>query len=101
MKNELILKNNKKSMKLLKIGAVWCKECLVMNPMWDEIEKEIPELKSEYFESDENPDLLDKYQVKEIPTFIFLDKDEKEILHLEGLQNKEELVKIVKENLNK
>ena len=88
-------------MKILKIGAVWCKECLVMKPMWEEIEKEIPELQSEYFESDEHPDLLKKYEVKEIPTFIFLDKDEKEILQLEGLQNKEELVKVVKENLTK
>ena len=88
-------------MKLLKIGALWCKECIVMNPMWGEIEKEVPELKSEYFESDDHPDLLKKYNVKEIPSFIFLDKDDQEILRLEGLQNKEELVKIVKENLDK
>ena len=72
-----------------------------MEPMWEEIESEFPELKTEYFESDEHPDLLKKYEVKEIPTFIFLDKDEKEILRLEGLQNKEELVKIVKENIDK
>ena len=87
-------------MKLLKFGALWCKECLVMEPMWAEIEKEIPELQSEYFESDEHPDLLDKYNVKEIPAFIFLDNNGNEILKLDGLQNKEELVKIVKENLN-
>ena len=86
-------------MKILKIGAVWCKECLVMKPMWEEIESEFPELKTEYLESDEHPDLLKKYEVKEIPTFIFLDKDDHEILRLEGLQNKEELVKIVKENV--
>ena len=86
-------------MKLLKIGALWCKECAIMEPMWQEIEKEVPELQSEYFESDERPDLLKKYNIKEIPTFIFFNKDDKEILRLEGLQNKEELIKIVKENL--
>ncbi len=88
-------------MKLLKIGALWCKECLVMTPMWAEIEQEIPELQSEYYEADDHPDLQKEYNVKEIPTFIFLDKDNQEILRLEGLQNKEELVKIVKENLDK
>ena len=88
-------------MKLLKIGAVWCKECTVMEPMWAEIEKEIPELKAEYYEADEHLDLQKKYDVKEIPTFIFLDKDDQEILRLEGLQNKEELVKIVRENIDK
>ncbi|MCK4554662.1 thioredoxin family protein [Candidatus Parcubacteria bacterium] len=88
-------------MKLLKIGALWCKECTIMEPMWAGIEAEISELQSEYFESDEHPDLLKKYNVKEIPSFIFLDKDDQEILRLEGLQNKEELVKIVRENLDK
>ena len=88
-------------MKLLKIGALWCKECLVMKPMWVEIEQEIPELQSEYYEADDHPDLQKEYNVKEIPTFIFLDKDNKEFLRLEGLQNKEELVKVVQENLDK
>ncbi len=88
-------------MKLLKIGAVWCKECIVMRPTWEEIEAEIPELVTEYYESDEHPDLLKKYDVKDVPTFIFLNKDNKEFLRLEGLKNKEELIKIVKENLDK
>ncbi|MCK5320446.1 thioredoxin family protein [Candidatus Parcubacteria bacterium] len=88
-------------MKILKIGALWCKECLVMKPMWGEIEAEIPDLKTEYFESDENPELLEKYGVKDIPTFLFLDKDEKEIARLSGLQNKEELIKLIKENIEK
>ena len=88
-------------MKLLKIGAVWCKECIVMRPMWEEIEAEIPELVAEYYESDEHPDLLKKYDVKDVPTFIFLDKDNKEFLRLEGLQNKEELIKIVKEHMDR
>ena len=88
-------------MKILKIGAVWCKECLVMKPIWQEIEAEMPELKTEYFESDENQELLEKHGVKDIPTFLFLDKDEKEIARLSGLQNKEELIKIIKENIEK
>jgi thiol-disulfide isomerase/thioredoxin len=87
-------------MKVLKFGAIWCKECLIMKPMWEEIESEILELKTEYFDADENSEVLKQYDVKDIPVFIFLDKDENEILRLEGAQNKEELVKIVKENLD-
>ena len=37
-------------MKVLKFGAVWCPECLVMRPLWEEIEKEIPELKNSLWE---------------------------------------------------
>lgn len=88
-------------MKVLKFGAIWCKECLVMKPMWQEVENEISELKTEYFDADENPDLLKKYEIKNIPAFIFLDKDDKEILRLNGVQNKDDLILRVKENLDK
>ncbi len=88
-------------MKLLKFGALWCKECLVMRPMWDEIAAEIPEMVSEYYEADDYPDALKKYDVKDIPTYVFLDKEGNEFMRLTGLQNKEDLIKIVKENLDK
>ena len=88
-------------MKILKFGAIWCKECLVMKPMFSEIETEIPELKTEYYEADENPEILKEYEVKNIPEFIFLDKNDKEFLRLQGIQNKDELIKIIKENLDK
>ncbi len=88
-------------MKVLKFGAIWCKECLVMKPMWQEIETEISELKTEYYDADENPEKLEEYKVENIPVFIFLDKNNTEILRLQGAQNKEELTRLVKENLDK
>ena len=86
-------------MRVLKFGAIWCKECLVMKSMWQEIEALIPELKTEYFDSDENPELLKKYKIKNVPAFIFLDNFGDELLRLQGIQNKEDLLKIIKENL--
>ena len=88
-------------MKVLKFGAIWCKECLVMKPIWGEIEEEISELKTEYFDADMDSEVLKKYGIKDIPVFIFLDKEEKEIMRLEGVQNKGDLINIVKENLDK
>ncbi len=88
-------------MKVLKFGAIWCKECMVMRPMWEKIESKIPELKTEYFDVDEHPEKLKEYNITDIPVFIFLDKEGKEFMRLEGIQNQEELEKIVQENLNK
>lgn len=88
-------------MKILKFGAIWCMECLVMRPMWAEIESEIPELKTEYYDADEHPDLVKKYDAKNIPIFIFLDKNGEEFLRLQGYQKKEELVKIISDNIDK
>lgn len=88
-------------MRVLKFGAIWCKECLVMKPIWEEVEENVQGLDTEYYDADENSEILKKYRVLNVPTFIFLDKKGSEILRLEGLQNKEELLKIVKENLDK
>ena len=72
-----------------------------MRPMWEEIEAEMLELKTEYFDIDESPEIKEKYGIEDVPVFIFLDENGNEILRLEGLQNKEELVKIIKDYLKK
>lgn len=72
-----------------------------MKPMWDEIEQNIPGFEAEFYDADESPDVVKKYNVDIIPTFIFLDKEEAEITRLKGIQNKDKLEQIVKDNLDK
>ena len=89
-------------MKILKFGAVWCPGCIVMKPIWEEIEREIPEIKTEYFDYDESPETIEKYNIGgEIPVFIFLDKEGKEFNRIVGQRSKEELIKFIKENLSR
>lgn len=89
-------------MKVLKFGAVWCPGCLVMRPLWQEIEKENPWLKTEYFEFDDEKEAVEKWQInKSLPTFVFIDKDENEILRFSGEKSKAEVVKLIEENKNK
>jgi thiol-disulfide isomerase/thioredoxin len=86
-------------MKVLKFGAVWCSGCLVMKPRWAEIEKEHPWLKTEMYDYDKDKKMVAKYKIDEnLPTFIFLDKNKKEFLRLQGEPSKEELIKIILEN---
>lgn len=82
-------------MKVLKFGAIWCNACLIMKPRWEEIEKEIQWLKTEYFDADERPDLIEKYGVTDIPCFIFLDKNGDELKRFNGEKDKEELISII------
>lgn len=85
-------------MKVLKFGAVWCPACLIMKPRWAEIEKENSWSESEYFEYDDSSLEVEKYNIgKDIPVFIFLDKDGKELTRLKGEISKKEIL----ENLNK
>ena len=87
-------------MKVVKIGAVWCNGCLVMRPRWQEIEKELTWLKTEYFDFDQNKTEIDKYKIDSgtLPVFIFLDKADKEIVRLNGEVEKNELIQVINNN---
>jgi len=88
---------------ILKIGAVWCNGCLVMRPRWQEIEKENPDLETQYFDFDKDREIIEKYGIESgvLPVFIFLDKEGKEVLRLSGEIEKVELLKIINENKDK
>ena len=89
-------------MKVLKIGAVWCSGCLIMKPRWADIEKEMPDLITEYYDFDKDKEVMEKYGIdNKLPVFIFLDKDENEILRLTGELDKKELIRIINENIDK
>ena len=88
-------------MKVLKFGAVWCPGCLIMKPRWKEIEMENPWLETEYYDFDENKDVVRKYNISNIlPVFVFLDKDGNEFLRKEGEMEKEEIIEILNKNRN-
>lgn len=90
-------------MKVLKFGAVWCNGCLVMRPRWEEIEKENPWLVTEYYDFDEDKEMVEGYKVEmgRLPVFVFLDKRGEEILRLSGEVEKEKLVETIEQNKEK
>lgn len=86
-------------MKVLKFGALWCNGCLVMKPRWGQIEKEHPWLVTEFYDYDRDKDMVEKYQIsEELPTVVFLDKDDNEFLRLSGEISKEKIVEIITAN---
>ena len=89
-------------MKVLKFGAVWCPGCLIMKPRWKEIEVENVWLQTEYYDFDNDKEAVNKYNITDtLPTFIFLDKEDNEILRLNGEIDKDELVNLINQNRNK
>ena len=89
-------------MKVIKFGAVWCSGCLVMKPRWAEIEAENPWLQTEMHDFDQDKEAVEKYNINEtLPTFVFLDKDNKEFLRLNGEIDKNKLIEIINTNKDK
>ena len=81
-------------MKVIKITALWCSSCLIMNNRWNEILKE---RNIETVSLDYDFDDIEKYNVGDIlPVFIFL-KDDKEIKRLVGVHSVKELKNVMGE----
>lgn len=83
-------------MKVIKIGAVWCSGCLIMNKIWNKVLKEYS---FEYLELDidVDEDMVEGYGTFEVlPVFIVFD-GEKEITRFSGEYNFDEFVRKLKE----
>lgn len=82
--------------KLLDMWAAWCSPCRVMNPVIDEIEKELAgKIEVVRINVDEKPEEASKYGVMSIPTYIII-KDEKEAGRKIGVTTKQELLELLK-----
>ena len=83
-------------MKVIKITAVWCSGCLVMNKLWNKIldEKDIETIS---LDIDFDEEEVNKYNPGEkLPVFIFM-KDDKEIKRIVGEHSYEEMINILQE----
>ena len=83
-------------MKVIKITAVWCGTCLIMNKTWNKVlkEKNIETISLDY---DMDEEEVQKYEPgKKLPVFVF-EKDNKEIKRVVGEHFYEEMLEIVGE----
>ena len=82
-------------MRVIKVSALWCSACLIMNKIWKEIEKE-EKIEVESLDLDMNEEEVEKYNVGEkLPEVIFLDDSDNEIGRLIGEHTKEEILEYI------
>lgn len=85
-------------LKLLDMWAIWCGPCKFMEPIMDELGKELSgRVQIEKINVDEHPDVAAKYGVMSIPTYIIL-KDDKEVERIIGATSKDNLLKAIKKH---
>ena len=82
-------------MQIIKIGAVWCPGCLVMNKIWNNILKnnDLDIIELDY---DMDSDEVSKYNVGQVlPVIIFIDKDGIELERLVGEQKENKIIEVI------
>lgn len=83
-------------MKVVKINAIWCSGCLVMNKTWKNIlkTKTIETINLDY---DMDEEEVSKYNVGDVLPVLIFYKDGKEVVRVVGEKSEEELIKIIEE----
>lgn len=83
-------------MKIVKITSTWCPSCLIMNNVFNKINKKYPDLEVITYDYDFDEEMVSKYNVGEIlPVLIFME-DDKEIGRLIGEKSFDEVEKFLK-----
>lgn len=83
-------------MKVVKINAIWCSACIVMNKVWKNILKDYP-IETIELDYDMDEEEVKKYNPGEVlPVFIFYKNDE-EVYRLVGETSENKFRKIIEE----
>jgi thiol-disulfide isomerase/thioredoxin len=86
-------------MKILRFGADWCPACIVMRSVWSKVEDLAPWLQHEYHDYDSAVELVEQHAVSDkLPTFIFINNHDQEILRLQGEFSADKLLEIINEH---
>lgn len=86
-------------MKIIKINAIWCPACIILNKTMRKIEAEFTEIEFIDYDYDMDSEEVLKYSPgKKLPVLIFL-KDGKEVQRLIGERSYEEISEIINNNI--
>ena len=79
--------------KIIKFEALWCGPCIRLKPIINKIQDKL-NLEVENIDVDEDSDLIREYNVRSVPTLIFL-KDNEFMEQTLGFKTENELMEII------
>lgn len=86
-------------MKLIKISAMWCSSCLIMEKVWQQLKEQLTNIEFASYDYDLD-DESEQYQVGDVLPVIILEKNNQELTRFVGEKTTEQIIKEI-ENYEK
>ncbi len=86
------------NIKLIRISAIWCPSCIVMDEIYKSVSKEL-NISLISYDYDFDEDIVKKYEPGHILPVLILERNDCEIKRIVGEKKKEEIISIIKEVL--
>lgn len=85
--------------KFLDFYADWCQPCKQMAPRIAELKEEFPGISVQEIDIDKEEDLVAKYEVMSVPTYIILDDNDEMTHRFIGVVSKKAIADALEENI--
>ena len=84
-------------LKIVRISAMWCPACIIMNKFWSNVEKEFSNIEFVTYDLDMDEDVVKEYTPGDILPVLIAFEDGKELKRTVGEKNLEDTMKFIEE----
>ena len=85
-------------MKIIKIGAMWCPACIIMNKFWNKVKEEFKNIEFIDYDLDMDEEEIESYQVGNVLPVIIAINNGIEKSRLIGEKKEEEVLEFIRNN---
>lgn len=84
-------------LKIVRISAMWCPACIIMNKFWSNVEKKFSNIEFVTYDLDMDEDVVKEYTPGDILPVLIAFEDGKELKRTVGEKNLEDTMKFIEE----
>lgn len=83
---------------VLKFSGNFCIPCQRLKPIFDDVVKDIPDIKVVEIDVEEHPDIASDYKVRAVPTIVITNEKDEVLAMKTGMMTKEQLIQFINES---
>lgn len=83
---------------VIKFSMEFCQPCKQLKPIFDDVVKDIPDIKVVEIDVEEHPDIASNYKVRGVPCVIVTDENDNVLAMKTGMMTKEQLIQFINES---